>query len=146
MTMKFHFRHMDPSPFLKAYAERKLGGEIQKFSKRPVTTVVHCEVEALKHRVSIEVTEPDGFNFFVSQKADTMYEAVDGIALKLAARLRKHKEKIRQHRHRRIVKSGLARLMRELTSDVEFGDHIVDAGDIVSYERVARTQYPSRAS
>ena len=95
MRVNLSGHHVDVTPALRSYVERKLSRVLRR-SERVIE--VHCvlTVDKLRHRAesTVSVRGPD---IHAAAEADDMYAAIDALADKLDRRVRKHKERLRDH-------------------------------------------------
>ncbi len=98
MKFQFLFKHMDTSEALKEYAQEKLGDRIEKFASKAIDASVTFSVEHKHHTVHCTLNAGDGFRLEVEHSCLDMYGAVDKVAAKLGARLKRQKEKLKDHR------------------------------------------------
>jgi putative sigma-54 modulation protein len=95
MQLKLTGHHVDVTPALRGYVEKKLDRIVRHFEQ---VIDVHCvlTVEKLEHKaeatlgVSGAVIHADAID-------GDMYAAIDALVDKLGRRLRKHKEKLADH-------------------------------------------------
>ena len=127
--MKFHFafKHMDTSPALQVYAEEKFAERIEKFVSKPIAAKVTFSVLKNRYTVHCHLDAGDGFGIDVEQTRDDMHAAIDVVAENLTTQLRKHKEKLKDHKG-----------PRQVIPLVEVEAEAVDAADILKYERGRR--------
>ena len=106
MRVNLSGHHVDVTPALRGYAERKLARVLRRFDK---VIEVQCilTVDKLRHRAesTVSVRGPD---IHASAEADDMYAAIDALADKLDRRVRRHKERQRDHHAPEAQKHGFA--------------------------------------
>lgn len=85
---------MESSEALKEYAEVKIENTIKKLVKKPVLINVTFSVDRNEHVAHCGISGLHGTDIQVQQKDDNMYSAVDKLADKIEAQLRRHKEKL----------------------------------------------------
>ena len=106
--MRLHLsgHHVDVTPALRSYVERKLARVLRR-SDRVIEVQCTLTVDRQRHRAesTIAVRGPD---IHASAEAEDMYKAIDALADKLDRRVRKHKERVRDHRALEAQKHGLA--------------------------------------
>ncbi len=91
-TVAVTFRHVEPTPALRAYAERKLT-HAAKFLKRACE--VHLILTVDKYRQHGEVTVKSGpFAVTAQEETKDLYSVIDLLADKVQRQLKKHLEKI----------------------------------------------------
>lgn len=106
MRVNLSGHHVDVTPALRRYAERKLARVLRRFDK---VIEVQCTltVDKLRHRAESTVFVR-GPSIHASAEAEDMYAAIDGLADKLDRRVRKHKERVRDHHAPEAQKHSLA--------------------------------------
>ncbi len=90
------FRHMEPSDAVKEYTESKL----QKFSKylhEPIEVHVVFQVQKLSQSAEVTVSAKN-FRFHGVEESENLYASIDLVASKIERQLKKHKEKIKEHK------------------------------------------------
>jgi len=96
MQILVTFRHVDPSPALRAYAEEKLG-RVNKYLRRPVDA--HVILSVAKERHGAEITlKADHVTMFAEQTTHDLYSAIDLAVDKLEHQAQKLHEKRRHHK------------------------------------------------
>jgi ribosomal subunit interface protein len=87
------FRHLEPTPAIQAYAERKLA-HVAKYLKRACE--VHLTLAVDKYRQHGEVTVKSG-RFAVTAQEETkdLYSVIDLLADKVERQLKKHVAKLK---------------------------------------------------
>jgi putative sigma-54 modulation protein len=95
--------HIDVSPALREYVEKKLGRLERHFDKM---TDIHCviTVEKALHKAEATVHISGGTIYAQATESD-VYAAIDGLVAKLSRQLTKHKEKLTDHHARDAEKS-----------------------------------------
>ena len=102
MQVNLSGRHVEITPPLRSYVEKKLGRIV-----RHCDSVIdaHCTLTVEKQRQEAEATiHLAGATFHAASVHDDMYAAIDLLADKLDEQVRRHKEKRRdpqaaRHRH-----------------------------------------------
>jgi putative sigma-54 modulation protein len=106
MRVNLSGHHVDVTPALRSYAERKLSRILRRFDR---VIEVHCvlTVDKLRHRAesTVAVRGPD---IHAAAEAHDMYAAIDALADKLDRRVRKYKERLRDHHAIEAQKHGFA--------------------------------------
>ena len=132
MQIRFSFKHMETSDALISYAEEKIRNKIEKFSTKPIEAHVVFSVENLDQMAHCHERGGDGFSMEVQASCTDMYGSVDKLIDKLEAQLKKHKEKLKDHKHM----AKLADLAVESLPDKSDPDEVpVDANDLVKFEK-----------
>jgi len=106
MRVNLSGHHVDVTPALRSYAERKLSRILRRFD-RVIEVQCILTVDKLTHRAesTVAVRGPD---IHARAEADDMYAAIDALADKLDRRVRKHKERLRDHHAPEAQKHGFA--------------------------------------
>src|SRR5213596_4308220 len=114
MLITVTFRHVDPTPPLKAYAEEKLQ-RVRKYLHRPVDA--HVILSVAKERHVAEITlKADHVTMFAQEETHDLYSAIDLALDKLEHQAQKLKAKRRSH------KGGAARDDQEVVASVLAAD------------------------
>jgi putative sigma-54 modulation protein len=94
-TLQITGRHVEITPALREYAEKKLGKMEHHFNH---ITQVHIilSVEKNEHKAEATVHASGHADFFAEALATNMYAAIDSLSEKLTRQIVKHKEKL-QH-------------------------------------------------
>jgi len=96
--MRLHLsgHHVDVTPALRSYVERKLGRVLRRIDR---VIEVHCTltVDKLRHRAESTVYVR-GLAIHASAVSEDMYAAIDALSDKLTRRVRKRKERVNEHR------------------------------------------------
>lgn len=133
MRFQFSFKHMQTSDALIRHAETKIGTEVAKFVTKPVDCHITFSVDRHFHTAHCSFNGGDGYMFQVEHTCNDMYGSVDHMVDKLEVQLRRQKEKIKDHKHRKPVKKNFVNSM-----DREFEGAEIDAQDILKYEQARR--------
>ena len=96
--MRVHLsgHHVDVTPALRTYVDRKLGRVLRRFER---LIDVHCilTVEKLRHKAESTV-RLSGSTIHAAAVDEDMYAAIDALTDKLEEQVRRHKERVRDHR------------------------------------------------
>lgn len=96
--MRVHLsgHHVEVTPALRSYVERKLERILRRFD-RPIS--VHCilTVEKLQHKAE-STLKLRGSTLHAAATGPDMYASIDLLADKLDEQARRHKERVRDHR------------------------------------------------
>ena len=95
--MRLHLsgHHVEVTPALRSYVERKLGRIVRRFD-RVIEVQCTLTVDKLRHRAE-SVVFVRGSTIHASAEADDMYAAIDALADKITRRVRKRKERAGDH-------------------------------------------------
>jgi putative sigma-54 modulation protein len=108
MRVNLSGHHVDVTPSLRSYAERKLLRILRRFD-RVIEVQCILTVDKLRHRAESTVAV-GGADIHARAEADDMYAAIDTLADKLDRLVRKHKERLRDHHAPEAQKHGFARV------------------------------------
>ena len=106
MRVNLSGHHVEVTPALRSYVERKLGRVLRRFD-RLIDMQCTLTVEKLRHRAESRVSVR-GSTIHAWAVEDDMYAAIDALADKLDRRVRKHKERVRDHHAPEAQKHGQA--------------------------------------
>src|SRR5262245_65441831 len=97
MLISVTFRHVPPTPWLRAYAEDKLDKHVRKYLRRP--TDAHVILSVAKERHVAEITlQADHVTMFAQEETHDLYSAIDLALDKLEHQAQKLKAKRRSHK------------------------------------------------
>ena len=96
MQVTVTFRHVDPTPALRAYAEEKLV-RVKKYLRRPVDAHVILSVSKERHVAEITL-KADHVTMVAQEETHDLYSAIDLALDKLEHQAQKLKAKRRSHR------------------------------------------------
>jgi len=99
MKLDITGRHIEITSALREYAEDKLA-KLERLLEGPLEVHVVLEVEKHRHLAEIQVKSRTGF-FSSQQETGDLYASINEVAEKLERQALKHKEKIRDHKHRK---------------------------------------------
>jgi putative sigma-54 modulation protein len=107
--MRVHLsgHHVEITPALRSYVERKLERLTRRVDRDPVD--VHCvlTVEKLRHKAEATFMV-EGQAVHADAIREDMYAAIDALSDKFVRRVRKLKERVRDHHAPEAQKHGLA--------------------------------------
>ncbi|MCF8092030.1 MAG: ribosome-associated translation inhibitor RaiA [Desulfotignum sp.] len=95
MQVSMTFKKIESSDSLKSYAHEKLD-KLDKMLDAPGEASLVLSVEKIRNIAEINLIS-DKLRINAKEEAETMYSALDGLADKLQAQIKKHKEKARRH-------------------------------------------------
>jgi len=96
MQVNITFRHLEPTEALKSHIKDKVQ-HIQRYIDRPTEAHAVLHVENLQHHA--EITMKAGpFSVRGRGKSEDMYASIDAAADKIERQLKKHKERVRNHK------------------------------------------------
>lgn len=137
MNIQFTFKQMSSSQALSDLFTEKLTTRIGKFTSRPAHAHVTFSVMGLQQKIHVSLTTADGRAIEAEHSGDDMYAEVDIVVERLEAQLRKHKERLRNHKRESLKLRSYPRLT-ELFAD----NDAIDASDILKLEQI-RQRRPS---
>jgi putative sigma-54 modulation protein len=95
MQLAINFKQMESSDALKSYAQEKLD-RLDKMLDAPGEANLVLSIEKIRHIAEINLIS-DKLRINAKEEAETMYSALDGLADKVQAQIKKNKEKARRH-------------------------------------------------
>src|SRR2546427_1417329 len=131
MLITVTFRHVDPTPPLKAYAEEKLQ-RVRKYLHRPVDAHVILSVSKERHVAEITL-KADHVTMFAEEETHDLYSAIDLAIDKLEHQAQKLHEKRRRHKGAAAVRN-----VSEVTTSVLAADRRRPGGapEVIRTQRV----------
>lgn len=96
MHVTVTFRHMESSDALKTYAEEKTQ-RLSKYLVEPIEVHWVLSVEKIRHNADATIVA-NGISVKATEATQDMYSAIDMVMDKLEKQVRKHKEKIKDHK------------------------------------------------
>ena len=96
MNVMVTFRHMHASDALRIHVEEK-AQKFMKFLIDPVDIHVVLMVEKIRQIAEINV-QSKNFTAHGLEESHDMYTSIDKVMAKVEAQLRKHKEKVKEHK------------------------------------------------
>jgi ribosome hibernation promoting factor len=96
MNITVTFRHMPSSEALRTHAEDK----VQKFMKyliEPVDIHVVLRIEKIRQIAEVNV-QSKNYQAHGIEESHDMYTSIDKVIAKVEGQIRKHKEKIKEHK------------------------------------------------
>jgi len=96
MRVNLSGHHVDLTPALRTYVEKKLGRVLRRFD-RLIDVQCILTVEKLRHQAESTVRLGGSTVHAAAVDAD-MYAAIDALADKLDEQVRRHKERVHDHR------------------------------------------------
>lgn len=89
------FKRLDPSDALKSYVQKKVD-RFDKMLESPGEANVVLSVEKIRHIAEITLT-CDRLKIHAKEESENMYSSIDTLMDKIAAQIKKNKEKVRRH-------------------------------------------------
>jgi putative sigma-54 modulation protein len=96
MQVNITFRHLEPTEALKTHAKEKVE-HVQRYIDRPSGAHVVLYVENLVHHADITM-KAGSFLVRGQAKSPDMYASIDQAAEKLERQLKKHKDRLKDHK------------------------------------------------
>ncbi len=96
MQVVVTFKHMDTSDALRDYAAEKTE-RLSKYLSEPIEVHWFLSVEKIRHIADATVVAM-GVTIKAQESTRDMYSAIDAVADKLEKQVRKHKEKVKNHK------------------------------------------------
>lgn len=96
MQISITGHHLDITPALRSYVDNKFNRLERHFDRMTnIHVILSIEKERQKAEATIHVSRG---NLFADEEHEDMYAAIDGLVDKLDRQLKKHKEKLTNHR------------------------------------------------
>lgn len=114
MHVTVTFRHMDSSDALRKYAEEKTS-RLEKYLFEPIEVHWVLSVEKIRHIADATIAA-NGVSIKAEESTADMYSAIDMTIDKLEKQVRKHKEKLKDHKSHEGQGAG-----REASASTEAG-------------------------
>lgn len=105
MQIRITGRHLEITPALKQYADDKLS-KLNNHFDHIITVRVILSVEKGKQMAEAVINVP-GTEFVAKSDSQDMYATIDMLEDKLDAQVRKHKQKLKDHRAERLEAEAL---------------------------------------
>ncbi len=99
MQINLTGHQIDITDSLRSYVNEKMEKLERHFDKVSNTHVI-LEIENLNHKAEATV-HMSGNDIFADAVADDMYAAIDALVDKLDRQVKKHKEKLKDHHHKK---------------------------------------------
>lgn len=96
MQISITFKNMDATQPLKDYVTKRLS-KMDRFIERPAEASVVLSVEKIRHKAEVTINS-DGHVINAVETTEDMYAAIDMVMDKLERQMKKHKEKIQDHK------------------------------------------------
>jgi putative sigma-54 modulation protein len=96
MKISLTFRNTEGDNWQKEYVDERFN-KIKRYIDRPVDVHVILAVEKFRNVVEVNMAA-DGLNINAKEEAKDMRQAIDNAVEKIEKQLKKHKEKIREHK------------------------------------------------
>lgn len=138
MFFQFTFKRMDPSDSLMTMAIDKLEWRIRAFSGHCINPHLTFSSYRGMQKIHFSMLTKDGFRIEVSHSGPDMYAELDEVADRIEAQLRKHKERLRDHKGQTGIRAA-SMAMPPIYLDSDWDDVLnspkeIDAQDILKFE------------
>lgn len=111
MKKTITFRHMEATDAIRDHVNEKLE-HLGKFLIKPTEVHVILSVEKFRHKAELSVHE-QGFTAQAFEVSDDLYTSIDKAITKIQAQIKKHKEKVTEHKHHASVGEVSAQAEKE---------------------------------
>ena len=101
MQVSLSGHHVDITDSIRNYVNEKVG-KLDRHFDQALDIHIVLTVEKLRHRAEATL-HVSGGNLHADDVQEDMYAAIDGLVDKLDRQGKKHKEKIKNHRHKGIA-------------------------------------------
>lgn len=108
MHVTVMFRHMDSSDALRKYAEEKVE-RVKKYLMEPIEVHWSLSVEKFRHIADVTIVA-NGITIKGEEQTEDLYSAIDKVMDKIEKQVRRHKERIKNHKIAGGVKPLSAKL------------------------------------
>lgn len=99
MDLHMTFKHMEATDALKAHVKEQTD-KLKKFLNGPAEAHWIFYVDADTHVADLRIQGPH-LDFFAQARTSDLYVSIDEAITKVEKQLRKHKEKLKDHLHRK---------------------------------------------
>jgi putative sigma-54 modulation protein len=106
MQITVTFRHVDPTPALRSYAEDKVTRVVRKYLRRPIDAHVILGVSKERHVAEITL-QADHVSMFAKETTHDLYSAIDLAVEKLEHQAQKRKARRKEHKGHGTARAGV---------------------------------------
>jgi putative sigma-54 modulation protein len=117
MQVNITFRHLDPTEALKAHVRTRVE-HVQRYIDRPSEAHAVLHVENLHHHAEITV-KAGRFLLRGTAKSEDMYASIDAASEKIERQLKKHKEKLHNHKANGTSEPGTVEVRHDVLDILE---------------------------
>jgi putative sigma-54 modulation protein len=100
MKITVTFRHMDTTEALKQYAIDKIE-KVERYFDKPISVHVVLSVEKINHIADVTIATK-GATIKVTESTNDMYASIDMVIDKIERKLKRHKDKVKDHKHKSV--------------------------------------------
>ncbi|MFH1727103.1 MAG: ribosome-associated translation inhibitor RaiA [Pseudomonadota bacterium] len=100
MNINVTFRHMETTEALRQYATDKIE-KVQKYLDKAISANIVLSVEKFNHIADVTITTK-GTTIKVTESTNDMYASIDAVVDKIERKLKKYKDKMKNHKHKSI--------------------------------------------
>ncbi len=97
MQVNLSGHHVELTPALRQYVEEKLL-RVERYHDQITQAYVVLDVEKLRHKAEVTLKVPHSDDIHAQAEEADMYAAIDAMADKLDRQIKRHKEKLTDHR------------------------------------------------
>ena len=97
MHINVTFRHMESSDAIKSYVDKRFT-KLERYLHDPIKFEVWLAVEKSLHTAEAEVISKGYDAKFQADGKPDIYAAIDNLASKMEKAIRRHKEKVKDHK------------------------------------------------
>lgn len=129
MRIDFTFKNFEPSPHLRAYAQRRMDKLVRFFGKNAeMEARMVLIVDKFRQRIEVQLTGC-GITIGAEEESSDMYASIDLVVDKLSAQIKKYISKNRDQWRSSRGKAGPIDVFQYNEPEPE-GGNIVDRGDV----------------
>ena len=96
MNVTVTFRHMPTSETLRAHAEQR-AAKFMKYLRDPIDIHLVLSIEKIRQIAELNV-QAKNFSSHALEESQDMYSSIDKVMGKMEEQLRRHKERIKDHK------------------------------------------------
>jgi putative sigma-54 modulation protein len=136
MRIQVRGDHLEVTPALREYAEKKIG-RLEKYFSTSNVQDAHVTLAVANSKHTVEVTMPlNGILLRAEERTSDMYASIDLVSDKLEKQIEKHKSKI----NRRMKQEGLKTLFKDGSSATKGSAVSLQEVEDPSAEQLVRTK------
>jgi putative sigma-54 modulation protein len=103
MQISVSFRNLDPSDHLKGYAENRMA-RFKKYLEEPIDIYLVLSIQKFRHMADVTISA-NGLKIKAQEETGDLYSAIDMVLDKVEKQVKRHREKIKEHKADGISKS-----------------------------------------